>query len=204
MDNKNNSNSLANKRVFAVFLSLPIFILTWIFSNYLYALVLGIGSAILLYILFVWIPEDKLQKQLRHIRFNDSHRILKENRKLIHKVKSYTLKTDLTRACEMADGLLTALEKESRHQGKVEESILPLLENMQKQIKRWMMHENKKLPLPKKDAEKLKGILLNYDALFQKYQEGGLRSDEFLTSLYHTETAMLELGIDINDLEEGA
>jgi len=204
MENKNNSNSLANKRVFAVFLSLPIFILTWIFSNYLYALVLGIGSAILLYILFVWIPEDKLQKQLRHIRFNDSHRILKENRKLIQKVKSNILKSDLTRACEMADGLLTALEKESRHQGKVEESILPLLENMQKQIKRWMMHENRKLPLPKKDAEKLKGILLNYDALFQKYQEGGLRSDEFLTSLYHTETAMLELGIDINDLEEGA
>jgi len=204
MDNKNNSNSLANKRVFAVFLSLPIFILTWIFSNYLYALVLGIGSAILLYILFVWIPEDKLQKQLRRIRFNDSHRILKENRKLIQKVKSNILKSDLTRACEMADGLLTALEKESRHQGKVEESILPLLENMQKQIKRWMMHENRKLPLPKKDAEKLKGILLNYDALFQKYQEGGLRSDEFLTSLYHTETAMLELGIDINDLEEGA
>lgn len=198
-----NSASLINRRSLLVFLSLPIFILTWIYTNYLYALVLGIGSAILLYIIFVWIPDEKMQKQLRKIRFSNALRVLNENRRLMQKINNISLKQDLVRACDVAQGLLEALESESRHQGKVEESILPLLENMQKQIKRWLLHENKKMPLPKEDAEKLTGVLLNYDTLFQKYQEGGLRSDEFLTSLYHTETAMLELGININNIEEG-
>jgi hypothetical protein len=111
------------------------------------------------------------------------------------------LKSDLINACDLAVGLVNGLENETRHQGKVEESILPLLNNMLKQIDRWLIHEIGRRPLSHGNEEKLLGILLNYDTLFLKYQEGGIPADEFLTSLYHSETAMLELGIDINDLE---
>jgi hypothetical protein len=200
----NNQNYVpAGNRIFLLFLALPIFLFTWWLLNYFYALVIGIGSAALLYVLFVWIPADKVQRQLRKVKFQEAKKTIKEIEKLNGNISRQTLKKDLLEACDLAVGLVEALEKESRHQGKVEESIFPLLENMRKQIQRWLIHESGRQPLSPEDEEKLLGILLNYDSLFLKYQEGGLRSDEFLTSLYHTETAMLELGIDINDLEQG-
>lgn len=200
---KNQKYVLAENRVFLIFLSIPAFLLAWILFNYLYALVIGLGSAVLLYVLFVWIPADKFQKQLRKTKFVEARKTIKEVRKLTQQIALSNLKADLLEACNLAEGLVEALANKSRHQGKVEESIHPLLKNMHKQIERWLIHEGGKQPLSSVDAEKLLGILLNYDALFLKYQEGGLKADEFLTSLYHSETAMLELGIDINDLGQG-
>jgi hypothetical protein len=78
-----------------------------------------------------------------------------------------------------------------------------MLSNMIKQIDRLLLHESGRQPLSVEDEEKLVGILLNYDTLFLKYQEGALQSDEFLTSLYHSESAMLELGIDIQNINQG-
>jgi hypothetical protein len=175
--------------------------MTWWLWGYFYALVIGIGAAALLYVLFVWIPEDKLQKHLRKAKFSDAKKVIKETRKRCKRIARTELKRDLLGACDLAEGLVDALEKETRHQGKVEESILPLLNNMLKQIERWLIHESGKQPLSSQDEEKILGILKNYDTLFLKYQEGGIRADEFLTSLYHSETAMLELGIDINNIE---
>ena len=198
--NKNNYVPAGN-RVFLLFLALPIFLIAWWLFNYFYALVIGIGSAALLYVLFVWIPADKVQRQLRRAKFLEARKTIKAIRQQSHRINKSGLKADLLEACDLADGLVEALSNETHHQGKVEESILPLLKNMHKQIERWLIHESGKQPLSPEDEDKLLGILLNYDELFLKYQEGGLRSDEFLTSLYHTETAMLELGIDINDLD---
>ncbi len=193
----------AGNRIFLLFLSLPVFVIAWVLLNYFYALVIGVGSAALLYVLFVWIPADKVQRQLRKAKFIEARKTIREIQKLSRKVDKTDLKIDLLEACDLAEGLVEALSKETRHQGKVEESILPLLKNMEKQIERWLIHESGRQPLSEEEEEKLLGILLKYDSLFMKYQEGGLRSDEFLTSLYHTETAMLELGIDITDLEKG-
>jgi hypothetical protein len=199
----NQKYAISGRRIYILFLALPAFLVTWWLANYFYALVVGIGSAVLLYVLFVWIPAEKVQKQLRKMKFAEARKVIKDNRKLSGKINNTDLKTDLQEACELAEGLVAALEKESRHQGKVEESLVPLLVNMQKQIERWMVHESGRQPLSAKDHDQLLGILLNYDTLFLKYQKGGLRSDEFLTSLYHTETAMLELGIDINRPVQG-
>lgn len=192
-----------NRRVYIILLSLPLFILTWIYSNYFYALIIGIGSAVLLYLIFVWIPADKLHKQFRKARLAESRKLIKEIRRELQSIRQKDLKIDLDEACSLAEGLVLAIEKETKHQGKIEESLLPLLQNMRKQIERWRVHESGAQPLVKADAEKLLGILMNYDILFLKYQKGGIRSDEFLTSLYHTETAMLELGIDVNNTGNG-
>lgn len=193
----------ASNRIFLLFFSLPIFLLAWWKLNYLYALVIGIGSAVLLYVLFVWIPTDKIQKRLRKTKFSEAKKAIEAIRKQSNRIGRQNLRDDLLKACDLALGLVTALENETRHQGKVEESLLPLLNNLQKQIERWLVHENGRQPLSPGDEEKLLGVMLNYDTLFLKYQEGGLRADEFLTSLYHSETAMLELGIDINNHDLG-
>jgi len=195
--------SPAGNRIYLIFLALPIFVLTWWQLGYLYALVIGIGSAVLLYALFVWLPADQIQKNLRKIKFADARKAIKNVRKQSKKIANTNLKLDLESAAGLAEGLVAVLEKEPKHQGKVEESLLPMLANMLKQIDRWLLHESGKQPLSAGDQEKLLGIMLNYDTLFLKYQEGGLRSDEFLTSLYHSETAMLELGIDIQDIYQG-
>jgi hypothetical protein len=196
-----NNLTLASNRIFIVFLAIPIFIITWIKLNYFYAFVIGLGSAALLYVLFVVVPTDKLEKRLRKAKFVEARKTIKLIRQQIQKINRQNLKSDLLKACDLADGLVAGLEKQTRHQGKVEESILPLLNNMYKQVDRWLIHESGRRPLLPQNEEKLVGILLNYDTLFFKYQEGGIPADEFLTSLYHSETAMLELGIDINDLE---
>jgi hypothetical protein len=175
--------------------------MAWWLWGYLYALVIGVGAAALIYVLFVWIPADKIQKQLRKAKFADAKKVIKEIRKRSKRIGRTELKADLLRACDLADGLVAALEKETQHQGKVEESVLPLLNNMLRQIERWLIHENGKQPLSPQEEEKILGILKNYDTLFLKYQQGGIRADEFLTSLYHSETAMLELGIDIKNLD---
>jgi hypothetical protein len=193
----------ANNRIFILFLTLPIFLLAWWQLNYLYALVIGLGSAALLYVLFVWIPADKIQRRLRKRKFSEAKKAIDAIRKRSQRIARQNLQADLMQACDLALGLVTALEKETRHQGKVEESLLPLLTNMRKQVERWLVHESGRQPLSPSDEDKLLGIMLNYDTLFLKYQEGGIRADEFLTSLYHSETAMLELGIDINALDQG-
>jgi hypothetical protein len=199
----NRNYSPIGNRIYIIFFALPIFFLAWWQLGYLYALVIGIGSAALLYTLFVWLPADQIQKNLRKIKFADARKAIKAVRKQSNKIDNTKLKLDLKSAAELAEGLVTVLETEPKHQGKVEESLLPMLTNMLKQIERWLLHESGKQPLTVGDQEKLLGIMFNYDTLFLKYQEGGLRSDEFLTSLYHSETAMLELGIDIQDVYQG-
>jgi len=193
----------AGNRIYLLFFSIPIFLATWWLWNYLYALVIGLGSTALIYVLFVWLPADKVQKNLRKLKFSEAKKTIREVKKQVNKITMTDLKLDLHSAADLAAGLVAGLEKESRHQGKVEENLLPMLNNMLKQIERWLRHQSGKQPLSAEDQEKLLGIMMNYDTLFLKYQEGGIRSDEFLTSLYHTETAMLELGIDIEDLYQG-
>ena len=190
-------------RIFLIFFAVPIFLAAWWKWNYFYALVIGLGSAVLLYVLFVWVPADKIQKQLRKAKFSEARKMIKEVQKLSRKIRQTDLKLDLLEAVDLAEGLVNALSSEIKHQGKVEENLLPMLNNMAKQINRWLTHESGKQPLTDQDADKLLGIMMNYDTLFLKYQEGGLQSDQFLTSLYHTETAMLELGIDITEFEKG-
>ena len=191
----------AGNRIFIIFLAVPIFIIVWVLTNYFYAFIVGLGSAALLYVLFVLLPEGQMEREMRKAKFGKASKLLKKTRKKIEAIKNTDLKKDLDEACELGFGLISALEKEPRHQGKVEESLVPILENMDKQVDRWLLHQNNEQPLAWDKADKLLGVLFNYDTLFLKYQEGAIRPDEFLTSLYHSETAMLELGIDINDIK---
>ena len=168
---KNQKYAPSGRRIYVIFFALPIFIIAWWLTNYYYALVIGIGTAALLFVLFVWIPTEKIQRQIRKVKFSEAKKAIKENQRLTAKITQENLKMDLHEACELAEGLVTALEKETRHQGKVEESILPLLLNMGKQIERWLIHESGKQPLSTKDQDQLLGILLNYDTLFLKYRK---------------------------------
>ncbi len=192
----NKTYTPVSNRIFILFLAIPIFIYAWTKLNYFYAVVIGLGSAALLYVLLVLAPTDRLQNRLRKMKFLEAKKIIKGLRKQIKRIRWKNLRSDLFTACNLAWGLVGALEKEPRHQGKVEENLLPMLNNMQQQIDRWLIHERGKQPLTPKDAEKLLGILMHYDTLFLRYQEGGIQADEFLTSLYHSETAMMEIGIN--------
>ncbi|KKU32578.1 hypothetical protein A3K29_05720 [Candidatus Collierbacteria bacterium RIFOXYB2_FULL_46_14] len=178
-------------------LTLPVFFLVWWLAAIEYAFIIGFGTFVTLYVLFVWLPDDQARKLNRIAKFSEAKKLLKFATLQLNKVRDSEIVEEDGKALLTLEGLINEFESKKTVQGKVEEKVLPMLRNLTGLLKRWLGHESGMYPLETVEAKKVRGILLHFDDLILKYQKDGIDpTDTYLTGLYELETDMQSAGID--------
>lgn len=182
-----------------LFLAIPVFFLVWWLAGIGYAFIVGPGTMAILYVIFVWIPNDQARKLNRKFKFSEARKMLKEVSSQLRKVDDGLILEEVSKSLLTFKGLIDSLEEKNTAQGKIEEKVLPMLRNLSGLLTRWLGNESQMYPLDRAEAKKIRGILIHFDDLILKYQKDGIDStDTYLTGLYELETDMQSAGIDPN------
>lgn len=180
-----------------LFLTLPVFFLVWWKFSLIQAAIYGLGTFLVLYVVFVWLPDDQARKLTRKIKFSEARKLLMFANFQLKKVEEEQIVDEVQKATKTLKFLIDNLESKSTAQGKIEEKVLPMLQNLSGLLKRWLGHESGEYPLERDEAKKIRGVLLHFDDLIMKYQKDGIdTTDTYLTGLYELETDMQSAGIN--------
>lgn len=178
-------------------LTIPVFFLVWWKVSLVQAGIVSVGVFALLYVIFVWLPDDQARKLMRMAKFVEARKLLDLVAKQLRKIKDLEIQTEDGKALLTFKGLIDTFEAKKTIQGKIEEKVIPMLQNLSGLLARWLGHESGEFPLDKEEAKKIRGVLLHFDDLILKYQKDGIDStDTYLTGLYELETDMQSAGID--------
>lgn len=195
MDNDNEEVQIGNPLWLLV--SIPTFFVVWLMFDFVYALVAGIGSLLLLYVIFVWLPNDEARKLNRKQRFQKANKLIREVRELIGAVKDRNVAKNMNEAVTIFESIIQALESKSSYQGIIEDKLVPTLEDCVQELGKWIGHENGRYPLLDEERDELFAILTHKDELFSKWQNNSIDTSEYLTSKFRSKAEMEAAGIDL-------
>ncbi|HOX96625.1 MAG TPA: hypothetical protein PLI45_04585 [Candidatus Woesebacteria bacterium] len=112
-----------------------------------------------------------------------------------NEIRDTQVRIELNEACLVADGVVENLQNASKPQGYIEEKFPELLKNMDEQTMALLGHESRKHPLNQEILGKLKQVLLGYDDIFLKFQEGDEDAARLLATIIDSQqTAISTLG----------
>lgn len=178
-------------------LALPVFFLVWWLIGIGYAFIAGPGALALIYVVFVWLPDDQARKVNRKLKFGEARKLLRRATQQVKEVGDRQISKEIDVALLTLEGLIDSFESKSSAQGKIEVKVVPMLQNLTGLLDRWLGHESGKYPLEKQEAKQIRGILIHFDDLILKYQKDGIDStDTYMTGLFELETDMQSAGID--------
>jgi hypothetical protein len=101
------------------------------------------------------------------------------------------LRDDLLNACLIGMGVVTLFQKAKNHRGYAEEKFPVYVQNMASQVNALLGHESGMYPRQPEDLKILMEVLLNYDSLFTKLQEGNPDEIRLMASIMDSKAAMI-------------
>lgn len=179
-----------------LFLAIPIFFLVWYFAGIGYAFIAGPGAVALLFVVFVWLPNDEARKLMRKEKFAEVKDLIDDVPSKLRIIKDNEIVKHVGQGVLVFNGLIKNLESKGAHQGKIEEKLLPTVQDLMNLLSDWIGHESGEYPLEPDKAKRTRGILVHFDDLVLKYQKDGIAKTDTLTSLFELESDMQAAGIN--------